>query len=208
MDAAWEEQIETAVRADADDWELLMRFLPPGWEAKARELGAFRRAKGFKDPQVLLRALLIHLALGCPLKETALRCQQSGIADVSAVAVWKRLRHAGPWMQWLAEEVLKRWIPHAPGDLFGNTYRVRLVDGTAISEPGSTGSDWRIHYSVELFRLNCDYVEVTDIAHGGESFTRFPCSPATFCWETGCTRRVPAFAMSWSRAVTSWCGCR
>lgn len=177
MDAAWEAQIEAAVREDSDDWELLLRFLPPGWEGKARELGAFRRAKGFKNPQALLRGLLIHLALGCPLKETALRCRHEGIADVSSVAVWKRLRHAGPWLQWLGEEVMKGWVSQTPGDIFGNTYRVRLVDGTAISEPGSTGSDWRIHYSVELAHLNCDFVEVTDIAHGGESFTRFPVHP-------------------------------
>lgn len=121
-----------------------MGFLPPDWEAKARELGAFRRAKGFKEPRALLRGLLIHLALGCSLKETALRCQQEGIAEVSSVAVWKRLQHTGPWLQWLADEVLRGWIPQTPCDLFGDAFRVRLVDGTAISEPGSKGSDWRI----------------------------------------------------------------
>jgi len=177
MNGTWKEQIQAAVREDMDDWELLMRFLPPDWEAKARELGAFRRAKGFKEPRGLLRGLLIHLALGCSLKETALRCRQEGFADVSSVAVWKRLQHAGPWLQWLAEGVMRGWMPQAPGEVLGNAFRVRLVDGTAISEPGSTGSDWRIHYSVELARLNCDFVEVTDIARGGESFTRFPIRP-------------------------------
>jgi ABC-type multidrug transport system ATPase subunit len=36
-----------------------------------------------------------------------------------------------------------------------------LVDGTMVSEPGYTGSQWRLHYSVSLPALNCDEVIVT-----------------------------------------------
>jgi hypothetical protein len=99
------------------------------------------------------------------------------LADVSSVALWKKLRQSGPWLRWLSEQVMEIWVERLPKEVFGWTHRVLLVDGTAISEPGSTGSDWRIHYSVELGTLQCDHVEVTDVAHGGESFTRFPVSP-------------------------------
>jgi hypothetical protein len=177
MEQTLSEGLSADLADDLDDWELLKRFLPAGWESQARTLGAFRRARGFADADALLRTLLIHLAVGCPLREAALRARQGGVASVSSVALWKRLRASGPWLRWLAEGVMERWVERTPGEVFGGLYRVRLVDGTAISEPGSTGSDWRIHYSVELETLECDFVEVSDVAHGGETFTRFPVSP-------------------------------
>jgi len=51
-------------------------------------------------------------------------------------------------------------------------YRVRAIDATDVQEPGSTGSDWRVHYSIRLPELICDHYEITD-KHGGESLGRF-----------------------------------
>jgi hypothetical protein len=144
---------------------------------QTRELKAIQRLKGFSNAPAVLRALLIHLALGCSLKETALRCRHSGIAQVSHVAVWKRLRAAGPWLHWMARGVMADWCGQTPNDVFGGPFRIRLVDGSSISEPGSTGSNWRIRYSVNLSTLYCDFVEVTEGKRGGENLTRFPVSP-------------------------------
>jgi hypothetical protein len=47
-----------------------------------------------------------------------------------------------------------------------------LVDGSTISEPGATGSTWRLHYALNLATLSCDEVHVTE-ANEGESLTRF-----------------------------------
>ena len=166
--------LEQAIKEDLEDWELLTRFLPQGWQDKARELGAFRRAREFADAGQLLRTLLIHLAGGSSLKETSVRASSGGLADVSSVAIWKRLRHAGEWFRWMSEGLMQSWVPLGPQEAFPPQYRVRLVDGSSISEPGSTGSDWRIHYAVDLRTLRCDFVEVTEIHEGGETFTRFP----------------------------------
>src|SRR5208282_4515249 len=43
-------------------------------------------------------------------------------------------------------------------------------------EPGSTGSDWRIHYSLRLPEMCCDFFELTDY-HGAESLRRLPVEP-------------------------------
>jgi Transposase DDE domain len=53
---------------------------------------------------------------------------------------------------------------------------VRIVDGTIIKEPGKTGSQWRILYSMRLPDLRCDYFDLgaTTGAGTGESFTRLP----------------------------------
>jgi hypothetical protein len=56
-----------------EDFEYVLRLLPDGWQAKAKELGALRRCRKVESAEVLLRVLLIHLAEGCSLRETALR---------------------------------------------------------------------------------------------------------------------------------------
>lgn len=165
--------VEKAVAEDLGDWELVMRFLPEGWRERARALGALRRAKGFPDSERLLRTLLIHLVEGCSLKETAVRARRAGLAHVSSVAIWKRLQRAGEWFRWMAEAMMRQWVRQLPGDVLPGPYCLRLVDASVVTEPGSTGSDWKIHYAVQLGTLQCDSLEVTDV-NGGETLTRFP----------------------------------
>jgi hypothetical protein len=154
-----------------EDWTLVERMLPEGWEAKARELGAIQRARGIADARTLLRVLLIHLSEGCSLRETAVRAAQGGLAEVSDVALLKRLRGCGAWFQWLGVELMRRWVVLQPQQVFGGR-RVRVVDGSTVSEPGATGSSWRIHYAVGLPGLECDEVHVTEPSVG-ESLRRY-----------------------------------
>jgi hypothetical protein len=51
--------------------------------------------------------------------------------------------------------------------------RLRLIDATVISRPGSQGTDWRVHLSLDLGSGCLAGIEVTD-AHGGETLARFP----------------------------------
>jgi hypothetical protein len=48
---------------------------------------------------------------------------------------------------------------------------VRLADGTCVSKPGSTGTDWRIHGVLDLGRGGFSHLELTD-QHGGEALER------------------------------------
>jgi hypothetical protein len=153
------------------DWETLTHFLPDGWREQAKALGALQRCREIRDPEVLLRIFMIHLAQGYSLKETAVRAKASGIATVSSVAIHKRFRCSGEWLRWMAEGLLKGSVKAPQGS--GAGLRVRMVDATVISERGSTGSDWRVHYALQLMPLRCDYFALTDI-HGGESLTRVP----------------------------------
>ena len=92
-----------------------------------------------------------------------------GVARLNAAAVYKRLRSAEEWLRWLAEQMRGDLGMVAPR--VGR--RVRAVDATAVLEPGSTGTDWRIHYALNLQTLQCDFFELTD-GHGGEAWRRFP----------------------------------
>ena len=158
------------------DWDVVTAMLPAHWQAKAVELGAVRRLRGFDSVETLLRVLLIHLADGCSLRETAVRARAGELADVSDVALLKRLRGCGPWFQWMAQELAAGMsLPVAPNALLGGR-RVRLIDGSSVCEPGATGSTWRLHYALNLHTLSCDEVHVTE-ADEGESLTRFAVHP-------------------------------
>lgn len=143
--------------AAADEWGLLQRYLPAGWAAAAYTLGAWRRARGVRDPETLLRCLLVHLADGCSLQESSVRIRAAGWAQLSSVALFKRLQTSGEWLRWLAEQLWRQARP-APA-VRGR--RVLAVDATHVSEPGRTGSHWRVHYSVNLANLQCEHFELT-----------------------------------------------
>ena len=162
--------------AEQEDWQVLLTFLPEDWRVKARELGALRRCRKFADAELLLRALLIHLAEGCSLRETSVRLRHGNIAAVSDVALLKRLKVSGDWFQWMAFQLMQGWVDKQPSAIFGKDVRIRIIDGSTIQEPGSTGSTWRIHYSIRLPSLQCDEVHVTS-PQVGESFKRFTVHP-------------------------------
>jgi len=51
--------------------------------------------------------------------------------------------------------------------------RPRAVDSTTVQGPARTGTEWRIHYALDLTTLTCDWCELTD-AHGGGRLERTP----------------------------------
>lgn len=157
------------ISQELDDWDVVCRFLPEGWEQQARELGAIKRARGVADAQALLRILLIHVAGGCSLAETAARARHRGLGRLNGSAVYKRLRGAEQWLRWLAERMREQSGMAVPA----TERRVRATDASAVCEPGSTGTDWRIHYAIDLRNLQCDFFELTGL-HGGETWRRFP----------------------------------
>ncbi len=156
--------------AGLEDWEVIERMLPSGWQAKANELAALRRCREFGDAGTLLRVMLIHVVDGCSLRETAVRAEQGGLVSVSDVALLKRLKHCQEWFRWMADGLRQQWVTMLPQPLWGE--RRRVVDGSVITEPGASGSTWRLHYSVSLPSLRCDEVEVTG-PEVGESFQRY-----------------------------------
>jgi transposase len=160
-----------------ENWQCLQRFLPAGWQEMARELGAWRREpRSITSTEALLRLLLIHLADGCSLREAVVRARQGNVASISDVALLKRLRASGEWLRWMAVGMLRRHGEPCVRPTWLGDYRVRAVDASVVCEPGSTGADWRVHYSLDLYGLQCDEFHVTG-PRVGESFIRFRVSP-------------------------------
>jgi hypothetical protein len=175
-EADWAGVIGSEIASIGQDWDVVTSMLPIQWRAKAVELGAVRRLRGFASVEALLRVLLIHLADGCSLRETVVRARAGDLADVSDVALLKRLRGCGPWFQWMAQEMAASMSLLMGSDTLLAGRRVRLVDGSSVCEPGATGSTWRLHYALNLNTLSCDEVHVTE-ATEGESLTRFSIQP-------------------------------
>lgn len=159
-----------------EDWDLLVSFLPDNWKELARTTGALRKLRKDKSPGNLLRTLLLHVGCGHSLRETVVRARRAQLADLSDVALLKRLRKSRDWLQALCVELFReRGLAAAEGGGF----EVRAFDATVVKEPGRSGSLWRIHYSVRLPSLTCDYFKLTRTkgAGTGESLTQFPITP-------------------------------
>lgn len=157
-----------------EDWDLLRSFLPPNWEDLAGRTGALRKLRKDKSPDSLLRTLLLHLACGHSLRETVVRARRANLADLSDVALLKRLRKSRDWLQALCVELFRE-----QGLAVGASARgceVRAFDGTTVKEPGRTGSLWRVHYSLRLPSLTCDFFKLTRTKGEGtgESLSQFP----------------------------------
>lgn len=168
--------MKTSCAILGDDWSILVRFFPDGWREKAKELGALRRFRAFRDVDALLRTLLVHVTEGCSFRDTAVRATYWGCAAVSDVAIFKRLKAAGPWLRWMAEGVMRRWMEPQCWDRLGKGLRIRVIDGSTVQEDGSKGMSWRLHYSIELPSLACTEVHLTR-PKVGESYKRFAVSP-------------------------------
>lgn len=142
-------------------------------EATAVQTGALTRRRGIDSAATLLRLAFMYALGGSSLRQTAALAAGSGLADVSDVALLKRFRKCGAW---LGELLGRRLVDHAAATLPDHEFRLRLLDATAVSGPGSKGTDWRIHLSFDLRSKSIDDVEITD-ASGGETLRRFTFSP-------------------------------
>lgn len=103
-----------------------------------------------------------------------MRAKLAQWADVSDVALLKRLRNIGQWLRILCFALLRgSGVPVLDKTTPG---LVRIVNGTIIKDPGNSGSQWRILYSLLLPSLMCDFPKLTasDGEGNGESRTRLP----------------------------------
>jgi hypothetical protein len=159
--------------SDVENWDVLRSVFPPGWEQLGRTSGAVKRLRGFASFEALLRTLLMHVGCGWSLRETAVQAKLAGIADVSDVTLLNRLRDSESWLRLLCQQLWKENGVEFEAAFHGRT--VRLLDATVVKEPGQTGSQWRIHYSLRLPTLECDCFDLTSTrgADTAERFGRF-----------------------------------
>jgi hypothetical protein len=130
-------------------------------ESSGREMGAFQRARAVNCATDLLRLMLAYCLGGMGLRSTSAWAASVGLADLSNVALLKRLRSCGAWMEHLVEQLLRPEMrPEAGGR------RIRLLDGTTVPKPGKDARRnnglWRLHCAFDLPAERFSFVELTD----------------------------------------------
>src|SRR5258708_37239657 len=97
---------------------------------------------------------MLHVGCGYSLRETVVRARESGLADLSDVALLKRLRKCEQWLYALAVGL---WQQRGLAQLRPGQRIMGLIDATTVKEPGQTGSLWRIPFRPEVSSLPCGF---------------------------------------------------
>ena len=141
-------------------------------EASARQLGAFQRPRAVQSAADLLRLILAYCLGGMGLRATSAWAAAAGLADLSNVALLKRLRNCRAWMEHLVGQSL---MPETP--LAAKGRRIRLLDGTTVAKAGKDARKnnglWRLHCAFDLPTERFSFIALTD-EKGGERLDRTP----------------------------------
>ena len=124
---------------------MLTTFFPAHWRDLAKTSGALKGLRQDKGEESYLRVLMLHFGCGLSLRETVTRANEAKLAKPSSVALFKRLRKSREWLYQLCRALFEE---RGIKPTLATKHDLRLVDGTFIKEPGPTGAQWRIHYSL------------------------------------------------------------
>lgn len=157
--------------AERDEWNSACEPWREELEASVHETKALQRKRKIRSAPDLLRLALAYSQCDWSLQQlgawaTAMRVSAGSMSNT---AIQARLCGCRPWLSLLVGRLLKA-VPAAPAQ---TGLQVRLIDATVICQPGSTGTDWRVHLSWNAGTLSLDGIELTD-AHGGETLARHP----------------------------------
>ncbi len=144
-------------------------------EASARATGALQRRRAVADAATLLRLALAHGPGGLSLRSAAAWAGLSGVAQLSDVALRRRLRGAATWLGQIAGALLATRVATATGDAVQHR-RLRIVDGSSLSHPGADGTSWRLHAAYDPATASFTDLELTG-PEVGEGFARFAFTP-------------------------------
>jgi hypothetical protein len=141
-------------------------------EVSARRTKAFVRRREIPDAVALLRLMLAYCLGERGLRSTAAWAASVGLADLSSVALFYRLRQCGDWFAVLVENLLAAAAPKASRGRL-----IRIIDATTVPKAGPTARKkselWRIHSAFDLPYERFGHFELTD-QQEGETFDRIP----------------------------------
>jgi hypothetical protein len=116
---------------------------------------------------------LAHGPGALSLPSAAVWAGLTGVAQLSDVALRKRLRAAANWLGQIAGALLAQRSATIEGL---PATRLRIFGGTSISRTGDDGTTWRIHASFDPATACFTDLQVIG-ADGGEGFSRFTFKP-------------------------------
>jgi hypothetical protein len=155
------------------EWESVKKLLPEGWQQAAFEKRAIRIPRGpLGKPETALRMMLGHAVSNRSRRDFVAHAREVGLLTVSDVSLFRKERRSSDWLEWIADSMLEETLSALPE----SPLRLRIVDATCASRPGSTGTDFRLHLCMDLPYRRFTKAELTD-AQGGETLKRFSVVP-------------------------------
>jgi hypothetical protein len=145
-------------------------------DSSALATRALVRRREIRSGEMLLRLALAYGPGGLSLRGAAAWAGLSGLAEMSDTAVMKRVRNASEWLGQVAGALLHRRGAARTAAAFLPDRQLRITDGSVITQPGSRGTDWRLHASYDPVSSRFTDLDLTD-AHGAESLTRAGLKP-------------------------------
>jgi hypothetical protein len=163
--------MHTASSPLTDGFTTVLAHLPAGLnlDELAVKHKAIQRSRKIKDGKTLLRLALAHGPGGMSLREAAGWAGMLGLAEISNPSLKYRLDASVGFLAAIVSHLLAARSSSHSLHWPGRT--IRIADGTAISRPGSQGTDWRVHGVFDLERGGFSHLELTD-GKGGESLGR------------------------------------
>jgi hypothetical protein len=164
------EMLNLASPSDSNWLEVLNR-LPADLDLEqlARQTKALLRCRKIAHAADLLRLGLARGPGGMSLAQTAAWADLNGIRQLSGEAINQRLHGSVAFFDAITRRMLDARAPVRPTPWLGRCLRPH--DSSSLREPGSKGTDWRIHAVYDLASASFTQLELTD-EKGAETLTR------------------------------------
>jgi hypothetical protein len=161
--------LNTASPSDSG-WHDILARLPADLDldSLARETKALRRCRGISDGSDLLRLGLTRGPGGMSLEQTAAWADLNGIGEFTGEALNKRLHRSVAFFSGIVQRLLDARAAAKASPWRGRC--LRLHDSSSLSQPGSKGTNWRIHAVYDLTSASFSHLELTD-ERGAEALT-------------------------------------
>ena len=149
----------------------IKKYLPKGWEEKAKETGALKRGREIKTAEELLELNMLYITNEGSFQMAAAGMNITKGIKISKIAAYKRIKGSGEWLRQMTEEMCKEQGIIIKKPLFLGNKQVKLVDASDETTRGKDKDTWRLHYMFNLFEFQCEKMELTTNKEG-ERLTR------------------------------------
>ena len=154
----------------------LIRELPEGYEEACYETGAITRKRGVKSPGELMLLVMIHLISGCSLMEISEIARLGRFGEMSDVAFMKRFKNCNEWFKWIIDHMETKGLIEYDVPEKLKEYRIVAVDASDVKEKGRSQRIFRLHFSLDLSRMQAYKYNITTNSVG-EKLENFDFEP-------------------------------